>query len=218
MSSIKTQKLVLCYWYPGMDKTLKTAKMILLIDSKSDINNFVKNVQELFPISIQDRNAGKKNLMMLVDQNKASEMSKKETPILLAAKNGITEIVDRILELYPIAINDVNADNKNLILLAVGYRQPKVYELLQRRNILKESMFRQLENEENSVLHFAAKLGESCKPWWISGAALQMQWENKWYEVRSILPKFFIYNKHLYCYFFFLYYIFLSISYYFPNP
>ncbi|XP_041017972.1 ankyrin repeat-containing protein ITN1-like [Juglans microcarpa x Juglans regia] len=50
---------------------------------------------------------------------------KLETPILLAAKNGIAEIVERILELCPIAINDVNADNKNIVLLAVEYRQPK---------------------------------------------------------------------------------------------
>ncbi|KAG7970478.1 hypothetical protein I3843_07G085600 [Carya illinoinensis] len=104
------------------------------------------------------------------------------TPILLAAKNGIAEIVERIIEVCPIAINDVNSDNKNIVLLAVENRQPKVYELLKRRNILKESMFRQLDKEENSALHLAPKLGECNKPLWISSAALQMQWENNWYE------------------------------------
>ncbi|KAG2696969.1 hypothetical protein I3760_07G084800 [Carya illinoinensis] len=184
----------------GMEKTLKTAKMILLIDSKSGINDIVKKVQELFPISIQDRNAENKNLMMLVDQpqNKPPGMPKKlETPILLAAKNGIAEIVERIIEVCPIAINDVNSDNKNIVLLAVENRQPKVYELLKRRNILKESMFRQLDKEENSALHLAAKLGDK-QPWRIPGAALQMQWENKWYEyVRDSMPHTFFprYNK-----------------------
>ncbi|KAG6703536.1 hypothetical protein I3842_07G089300 [Carya illinoinensis] len=174
----------------GMEKTLKTANMILSIDSKSGINDIVKKVKEIFPISIQDRNAGNKNLMMLVDQDQSPEMPKKlETPILLAAKNGITEIVERILEVFPVAINDVNADNKNIVLLAVENRQPKVYELLKRRNILKESMFRQLDNEGNSALHLAAKLGECNKPLWISSAALQMQWENNWYEyIRDSMP------------------------------
>ncbi|KAG7970430.1 hypothetical protein I3843_07G083900 [Carya illinoinensis] len=151
------------------------------------INDIVKKVQELFPISIQDRNAENKNLMML----------KLETPILLAAKNSIAEIVERIIEVCPIAINDVNSDNKNIVLLAVENRQPKVYELLKRRNILKESMFRQLDKEENSALHLAAKLGDK-QPWRIPGAALQMQWENKWYEyVRDSMPHTFFprYNK-----------------------
>ncbi|KAF5454986.1 hypothetical protein F2P56_024608 [Juglans regia] len=183
----------------GMEKTLKMAKMILLIDSKSGINDIVKKVQQLFPISIQDRNAENKNLMMLVDQpqDKPPEMPEKETPILLAAKNGITEIVERILDVCPIAINDLNADNKNIVLLAVEYRQPKVYELLRRRNISKESMFRQLDKEENSALHLAAKLGDK-QPWRIPGEALQMQWENKWYEyVRDSMPHNFFprYNK-----------------------
>ncbi|KAG6647542.1 hypothetical protein CIPAW_07G085800 [Carya illinoinensis] len=122
---------------------------------------------------------------------------KLETPILLAAKNGIAEIVERIIEVCPIAINDVNSDNKNIVLLAVENRQPKVYELLKRRNILKESMFRQLDKEENSALHLAAKLGDK-QPWRIPGAALQMQWENKWYEyVRDSMPHTFFprYNK-----------------------
>ncbi|KAG6647569.1 hypothetical protein CIPAW_07G087500 [Carya illinoinensis] len=170
----------------GMEKTLKTAKMILSInDSKSGINDIVNKVKEIFPISIQDRNAGNKNLMMLVDQDQSPKMPKKlETPILLAAKNGIAEIVEKILEVYPFAVNDVNEDNKNIVLLAVEYRQPKVYEvLLRRRYRSNESMFRQLDKEENSALHLAAKLGDK-RPWRIPGAALQMQWENKWYEVR----------------------------------
>ncbi|KAF5454992.1 hypothetical protein F2P56_024612 [Juglans regia] len=185
----------------GMEKTPKTAKTILLlIDSKNGINDIVKKVQQLFPISIQDRNAENKNLMMLVDQpqDKPPEMPEKETPILLAAKNGITEIVERILDVCPIAINDVNADNKNIVLLAVEYRQPKVlYELLRRRNISKESMFRQLDKEGNGALHLAATLGDK-QPWRIPGAALQMQWENKWYEyVRDSMRRNFfpLYNK-----------------------
>ncbi|KAG2697020.1 hypothetical protein I3760_07G086800 [Carya illinoinensis] len=164
----------------GMEKTLKTAKMILSIDSKSGINDIANKVKEIFPISIQDRNAGNKNLMMLVDQDQSPKMPKKlETPILLAAKNGIAEIVEKILEVYPFAVNDVNEDNKNIVLLAVEYRQPNVYEvLLRRRYRSNESMFRQLDKEENSALHLAAKLGDK-RPWRIPGAAMQMQWENK---------------------------------------
>ncbi|KAM1278866.1 hypothetical protein ACFX13_031818 [Malus domestica] len=111
-----------------------------------------------------------------------------ETPILIAARNGVTEMVEKILELFPVAIHDMNKEKKNMVLLAVEHRQPHVYKLLLKRNILKESVFGRVDHEGNSALHLAAKLGEH-KPWLIPGAALQMQWEIKWYEfVKTSMP------------------------------
>ncbi|KAM1169302.1 hypothetical protein ACFX19_031642 [Malus domestica] len=111
-----------------------------------------------------------------------------ETPILIAAKNGVTEMVEKILELFPVAIHDMNTEKKNLVLLAVEYRQPLVYNFLLKRKILKESVFSRVDHEGNSALHLAAKLGEH-KPWLIPGAALQMQWEIRWYEfVKNSMP------------------------------
>lgn len=107
----------------------------------------------------------------------------KETAILIAAKNGVAEMVARILELFPVAIHDMNTEKKNIVLLAVEHRQPHIYKLLLQRNILKDSVFQQVDNDGNSALHLAAMLGD-YKPWLIPGAALQMQWKIKWYEVR----------------------------------
>lgn len=120
-------------------------------------------------------------LLWLVEKGDRSEMSKKETPILLAAKNGITEIVEEILKLFPVALHDMNSDKKNIVLLAVENRQPHVYQLLLKRTIMKDIVFRKVDNKGNSALHLAATLGDH-KPWLIPGAALQMQWEIKWYE------------------------------------
>ncbi|CAI9107769.1 OLC1v1007207C2 [Oldenlandia corymbosa var. corymbosa] len=109
-------------------------------------------------------------------------MGKKETPILIAAKNGVAEMVEKILQLFPVAIHDLNSDKKNIVLLAVENRQPHVYKLLLNMKIMKDSIFRKIDKDGNSALHLAAKLGEH-RPWLIPGAALQMQWEIKWYEV-----------------------------------
>ncbi|KAI4301216.1 hypothetical protein L6164_034516 [Bauhinia variegata] len=132
------------------------------------------------------------------DNKSIPDKWKKETPILIAAKNGVTEMVEKILELFPVAIHDMDAEKKNIVLLAVENRQPHVYELLHKRNILKESLFRKVDYEGNSALHLAAKLGD-YKPWLIPGAALQMQWEIKWYEfVKDSMPaQFFVrYNNN----------------------
>ncbi|XP_059625908.1 uncharacterized protein LOC132268979 [Cornus florida] len=113
---------------------------------------------------------------------------KRETALLVAAKNGITEMVEKILELFPVAIHDINTEKKNIVLLAVENRQPHVYQLLLGRKIMRESVFRKVDNDGNSALHLAAKLGDH-RPWRIPGAALQMQWEIKWYEfVKESMP------------------------------
>lgn len=110
---------------------------------------------------------------------------KKETPLLVAAKMGVTEIVDKILDTFPIAIQDMDSENKNAVLMAVENRQTDVYNLLLKRPMLKESVFQQLDNGGNSALHLAAKYGDN-RPWLIPGDALQMQWEIKWYKVCNL--------------------------------
>lgn len=110
-------------------------------------------------------------------------MAQRETAILIAAKNGITEVVEKILDLFPVAIHDMNSEKKNIVLLAVENRQPHVYQLLLNRTMMKDSVFRKVDSHGNSALHLAATIGEH-KPWLIPGAALQMQWEIKWFKVR----------------------------------
>lgn len=92
------------------------------------------------------------------------------------------EIIEKFLELFPVAIHDMNEEKKNIVLLAVEHRQPHVYKFLLEKKIFKESLFRQVDNQGNSALHLAATLG-AYKPWLIPGEALQMQWEIKWYTV-----------------------------------
>ncbi|GFZ04703.1 hypothetical protein Acr_17g0002750 [Actinidia rufa] len=122
--------------------------------------------------------------------------SKNETAILLAAKNGIKEMVEKILNTFPRAMDDTNTDGKNIVLLAVETRQPHIYKLLLDWKVDNESVFRRVDNDGNSALHLAAKLG-NYRPWLVSGAALQMQWEYKWYEfVKNSMPLHFFIHRN----------------------
>ena len=93
-------------------------------------------------------------------------------------------MVEKILERYPIAMYDVDRDRKNIVLLTVKHKQPRLYELLlslQKKNTLKDSIFSKVDCDGNSALHLAAEVDFN---WPVPGAASQMQWEIKWYEVR----------------------------------
>ncbi|BFG43099.1 hypothetical protein CerSpe_293730 [Prunus speciosa] len=114
--------------------------------------------------------------------------AKIESPILIAASNGVTEMVERILKRFPVAIDDMNADKKNVVLLAVENRQPHVYQLLLKK-FWKERLFSKVDVQGNSALHLAANLAKHKPYWLIAGAALQMQWEMKWYKfVKHSMP------------------------------
>ncbi|CAB4261472.1 unnamed protein product [Prunus armeniaca] len=119
------------------------------------------------------------------DKNVGDKQMKRQlmTPILIAAKMGVSEMVEKILKKFPVAIHDVDSENKNVALLAIENRQSHVLKLLlmeKKKSIA--NLLRQVDIKGNNALHLAAKYG-SYRPWHTPGAALQMQWELKWYMV-----------------------------------
>ncbi|XAR61168.1 hypothetical protein NMG60_11034797 [Bertholletia excelsa] len=181
------------------DQGTSLVRSLLWSDSRSPslLQNLPgQNKQEEEKKTPEEKNKGTTNEKEKTEEKK-EKAGKKETPILLAAKNGITEMVESILDHFPVAIHDTNSEKKNAVLLAAEYKQGRVYQLLDKRDILKDNIFHKVDKEGNSALHLAAKLGEHS-PWLIPGAALQMQWEIKWYEfVKNSMPVHFFprYNK-----------------------
>ncbi|KAL4604652.1 hypothetical protein ACB092_10G205700 [Castanea dentata] len=116
-----------------------------------------------------------------------------ETAILLAAKNGITEMVEQILEVFPMAILD-KSKQRNIALLAAENKQPQVLQLLLKQEFMKHKLIHEVDMKGNNALHLAANL-EKQKVWQIPGGALQMQCEVKWYEfVKNMVPQHFCYQ------------------------
>ena len=111
------------------------------------------------------------------------EEEKLETPMLIAAKNGIVEMVESILTCFPEAILDANIEKKNVVLLAVEKGHPHVYNvLLKKATNLTDIVFGAVDDHGNGALHLAAMFTDP-RPWLTPGAALQMQWEIRWFEV-----------------------------------
>ena len=76
----------------------------------------------------------------------------------------------------------INDESNNIVLLAAKNRQTHVLRVLFKQDLVKRKLIHQVDANSNNALHLAAELGEQ-EPWVIPGAALQMQWEIKWYEV-----------------------------------
>jgi hypothetical protein len=111
------------------------------------------------------------------------------SPVLVAAKKGIREMVKSILTQFPVALLDQDKDEKNIVLLAVEHRQVDVYNMVLDVSTKRENVVGKVDRKGNSALHLAAMLSQS-RPWSIPGAALQMQWESKWYKVISLPPQY----------------------------
>ncbi|TKY71894.1 NF-kappa-B inhibitor cactus [Spatholobus suberectus] len=179
-----------------MDELLKRASMYEYDDNGSNPPpNLEDKTQETVPYGLDER--GKVTFCGITEEQQPSTAKREakqkngddkdekkmlETPILIAAKNGVTEMVEKIIDLFPVAVHDMDAKKKNIVLLAAENRQTYLYDFLLNKKNLKESIFGKVDNEGNSALHLAAKLGE-YKPWLIPGEALQMHWEIKWYLV-----------------------------------
>lgn len=182
------------------DAQTKDAKETPIVAAKMVTKETLKKILETSPATIQDLDVNGKNALLLAVNLKMQDATtkdvKKETSLLLAAKMGITEMVEKIMKAFPVAIQDLDENGKNALLLAVENRQTKVFHSLMTMK-LPEFVLYQVDNKGNSAMHLAAKFQEH-HPWRIPGAALQMQWEIKWYKhVKASMPPqcFIQYNK-----------------------
>ncbi|KAK4560166.1 hypothetical protein RGQ29_009088 [Quercus rubra] len=162
-----------------IEKRLLTPSSIN-VEHRKDTEEPFKSLKPVMPVQGLDNS----------DQSKAKSIEEEDinlselTPILVAARNGITEMVETTLRIYPMAMYDVdNKHQKNIVLLTAEHKQPCVYKLLlslKEEKIIKKSVFCEVDNEGNSALHLAAK--STNFNWPVPGALSQMQWEIKWYE------------------------------------
>ncbi|XP_022860611.1 ankyrin repeat-containing protein ITN1-like [Olea europaea var. sylvestris] len=112
-------------------------------------------------------------------------------PFLLAAQNGVEEIVAEILDSFPASIDFTDEEEKHSVFhLAVIYRREKVLKVLLEKNVGRDKMFL-TDRRNNNILHLAGYRPAIDLPDHNRGAIFQMQHELKWFKkVESLLtPK-----------------------------
>ncbi|RZB51159.1 uncharacterized protein LOC114397588 isoform X2 [Glycine soja] len=126
----------------------------------------------------------------------ALNIDREETAILVAARNGIIEMVNELISKIPSAIHETNSKKKNVLLIAVENRQTLIVEELKNRfgekktKVVLHNLILGVDDQENTMLHLAA--APIDKGWMISGSALQMMWHIKWFQyIKELVPEHF---------------------------
>ncbi|MBA0778943.1 hypothetical protein Gotri_003228 [Gossypium trilobum] len=113
-----------------------------------------------------------------------------DTPLLIATKTGIVEIVNEILTRYPQAVYQFGKNGQNILHVAIMHRQYKVFNVVKNKEEAK-MLVRGIDNHGCTILHHAANTkyyhgGTKPTP------ALKLQQELTWFEdVKNQMPSHF---------------------------
>ncbi|XP_042752314.1 uncharacterized protein LOC128127077 isoform X2 [Lactuca sativa] len=118
-------------------------------------------------------------------------------PIFEATRQNAYEVVQQIVLRFPNAIWSANEDGHNIVQYAVINRSENVYNVLYQMNKHKNTYKTIKDPSQNNLLHLAARLAPASRLNLISGAALQVQHELKWFkEVKRFVSPLCITEKN----------------------
>ncbi|KAI7996052.1 Serine/threonine-protein phosphatase 6 regulatory ankyrin repeat subunit C [Camellia lanceoleosa] len=147
----------------------------------------VKHIQEIK--SMHDRTKLFVRMFCWELQDNPIHSSILEKAFLLGAKNGIQEIVEQILEVFPDAISCVDEEDHYALHLAVMYRREHVFNFIIQQMGVRKRLLLKVDKGGNNILHLVGRMPYQPQLEVVSGAFLQMQREVQWYkEVEKLVP------------------------------
>ncbi|KAK9175854.1 hypothetical protein WN944_027864 [Citrus x changshan-huyou] len=105
-----------------------------------------------------------------------------ETPLFLATKSGCIEIVKEIFNVYPQAVEHIDDEGRNILHVAIKYRQLEIFELVVQMEVPMRRLVRKIDNGGNTLLHMTGIKRKDYVPEKMEGPALVLQEELLWYE------------------------------------
>ena len=108
-------------------------------------------------------------------------------PLLEAASNGIVELFDKMIELYPQVIEYISDDEKNILHVAIGHRLREIFHRVKKMEvIMKCRLASRIDKNGNTLLHHVAEVkryyGRESREQ-AAGPAFQLQEELSWHQV-----------------------------------
>ncbi|KAL5773578.1 hypothetical protein ACOSQ2_013502 [Xanthoceras sorbifolium] len=109
--------------------------------------------------------------------------------IFVAAEQGNDELLSKLIHGYPDLIFKVNDDGYTIFHVAVLNRHERIFNLIYETGSIKDVIVAMEDEQQNNILHLAAKLPPSNRLKILSGAALQLQRELLWFKEVSKVVK-----------------------------
>ncbi|KAK6917157.1 hypothetical protein RJ641_017908 [Dillenia turbinata] len=164
-------------------------------ENEKSIKRKVPYLKNIYDEKVKHKRA-KKLLRFICHQVKTKRFNELEgiqffRATFIAAKNGILEFFEEVLEFYPDAIYWEDTKNKKYTVLdyAIENRRSKIFSLYYSFGTIKHFISRHTDEENNCMLHIAARMPDDKRLRQITGIALQMQREVQWYEaIEVIIP------------------------------
>ncbi|KAJ0017129.1 hypothetical protein Pint_09743 [Pistacia integerrima] len=140
------------------ESALGLAKLL----AKQDFSwKYSYKAEEDSSISLGLGKGGEKGTQNSKEGSKATTSEKSETlleiPLLLAAREGIEEIFNEILNEYRQAVDHVSNNGHNILHLAILHRQDKIFERLKQMEMSVQKLASKIDNNGNTILHQVAE-------------------------------------------------------------
>uniref|UniRef100_A0A1J3FST8 Ankyrin repeat-containing protein n=1 Tax=Noccaea caerulescens TaxID=107243 RepID=A0A1J3FST8_NOCCA len=115
-----------------------------------------------------------------------------------AAESGNLEFLVILIRSYPDLIWKVDEKNRSLFHIALVNRHENIFDIIYELGAIKDLLAMYTEDESgDNMLHMVARLPPPSRLQVVSGAALQMQSEVRWFEaVKKIVPRSYIKAKN----------------------
>ncbi|KAG7963029.1 hypothetical protein I3843_09G097100 [Carya illinoinensis] len=122
----------------------------------------------------------------------AGDIPETDTPLFLATKSGCVDIAEEILKRYPQAVEHIDDKGRNILHIAIKYRQLSIFYHVTKGEVTKRRLVRKFDNEGNSILHVVGMKSKDYMPEKLQSPALELQDEMQWFErVKSKTPPHF---------------------------
>ncbi|XP_041026864.1 uncharacterized protein LOC121267049 [Juglans microcarpa x Juglans regia] len=188
-SALKLTKLLV-----QMDTTWEKS---LIVEDKTLFLGSVDSLDDVF-IDVEGGKEGKSSTSSTtatVGEGKSSGSGSEQepyTPLLIAATEGIVEIVHEILQHHPQAIEHLSKDEENILHVTISHRQIKVFKYLKKMDvILRCRLVSRLNVRGYTILHQVADIKNSREGNETGGGgpAFVLSEELKWFErVQKMMP------------------------------
>ncbi|GLU15508.1 hypothetical protein SLE2022_319890 [Rubroshorea leprosula] len=170
-----------------------TAKMLVKMDSSTWREHYDEEGHNIIICFSGDlkkggKETGEPSSQTRCDGTAATVEAPPDTPLIIAARTGIKEIVEEIINVYPQALEHVTRSGQNILHVAILHRNHILDLIKPKREVVRRRLVLGIDNDGDTILHKAA-----CTKYYSGGttstAALKLQEELRWFKkVKKMVP------------------------------